>query len=140
MRGSMGIPDTKPLLQCFAKQNDKWLFVGAAGDDYRGETFFVYPLRSPIEGQVWFLLTGKVIGGTGSLVNLEVATCDGKQMEVKWRKGGFAGATVDVDSGTVVIHYYKRPKGGATWQFIEDQDGDAKVFTDIYHVTPKGLE
>jgi hypothetical protein len=138
LRGSMGIPDTKPLLQCFAKQNDRWSFVGAVGSDYRGETFFVYPLRSPIEGQVWFLLTGKAIGGTWSLVNLEVATCDGKQMKVKWRKGGFAGATVDVDSGTVVVTYNKHAEG--TGEVIEDSDGDAKVFVDIYHVTPKGLE
>lgn len=137
MRGGQTIPATAPLLQCYAKQNDRWSFVGEAGDDFNGQTFYVYPLQSPIDDQVWFLLTGKTIGGTGGVLNLEVATCDGKQMKVKWKKGGFRGGHVDVDSGIVVVTYNKI---GDDFAIIRDKDGYGVDFTEILHVTPKGLE
>jgi hypothetical protein len=136
-RGANVVPDTMPIVQCFAKQGSHWVLVGQAGEDYERHTFDVYHLRSPVPTETWFLLAGKIFGGSGGDLKLELVTCDHNGVAVKWRRGNLYGGKVSVenDGQTVMLSYEKPGPDG----IVPAIHGNVETATEILSVTPDGL-
>lgn len=135
--GKLAIAPSRPIVQCFAKNDGRWSLVGALGGDYSRSTFSIYPLISPVQGQTWSLLTGRDIGDTGGRLLLEVVVCDGKTFTKKWSRGGISWGKVEVDGNAILLTYEKTvdEKGR-----VIHTEADPIRYSEVLHVTPNGLE
>ncbi len=131
-----GIAPSRPVVQCFAKQNDHWFLVGDLGADFQLSTLSAYPLTSPIQGRTWVLLAGKAIGSANGILRLEVATCDGKTFTRKWVKTNIIEGEVEVYGDSVVLTYEKLDEQGRVVWYPTNH----VRFTETLRVTPNGLE
>jgi hypothetical protein len=129
-RGGEAIPSLRPYLEVFARRKGTWAKVGETGANFISSTFKVDPLKSPRRGQHWFLLSGKVIGDTGSRLRLEIAAYDGRTVQTVWEKSGLRHTHIDrVSSDQMIL------KGDGT-----DAQGRYIEFTERYDVVPTGLK
>ena len=51
-------------------------------------TFYINRIKAGRAGESWFLLSGKVIGDTGSRLHLQVVGFDGKALQSVWEESG----------------------------------------------------
>jgi hypothetical protein len=132
-RGGLALPDTKPLVGCYAKSGTVWNWVGDAAKEFEGRTLFTYVLKSPVVTEKWVLLSGRHFGDTGGRLLVEVWSCDGNRWEMKWRRADlrWGNAKVNAD-GSLVILSYQMPQA----QTLADPTNR----TEVLHVTNKGLE
>jgi hypothetical protein len=135
--GKSAIAPSRPIVQCFVLNASRWSFVGELGGDYSMSTFSIYPLTSPVPGQTWSLLAGRRIGDTGGRLLLEVVSCDGKTFTKKWDRGGISWGKVEVEGNAVLLTYEQAvdEKGR-----VIHTEGDPIRYSEVLHVTPKGLE
>jgi hypothetical protein len=130
------IAPSRPLVQCFAKKDGQWSLIGEFGGEYESQFLSMYPLNSPVPGETWALLSGRHIGDTGGRLLLEVVACDGKTFTKKWSRDEIRWGKVDVSGSTVVLTYEKLDEKG---RVVFSQE-DPIRYTEVLHVTPKGLE
>jgi hypothetical protein len=134
------IAPSRPIVQCFAKNGSQWSLIGELGGDYSNSTFSIYQLTSPMLGQTWSLLAGRHLGDTGGRLLLEVVVCDGKTFTKKWNRDGIRWGKVDVDGNLVTLSYEKRDEHGGIITDGNKYSPTNTRFTEVLHVTPKGLE
>ncbi len=154
MRGGSAIPQTRALVQCFANKDGHWAQVPSARDAeaYDGYTLFVHSLRSPVQDEVWYLLSGRVIGSSGGFFRLEVISCSKSRLKTVWTRDNIFHGQVEVESDAVTLRYNKQgdpsvpPPDGEQYgpEFII-MDGDPAdptpvQFSERLRVTVKGLE
>jgi hypothetical protein len=133
-RGGGTLPDTKPLVECFAKSEiGGWQSIGEVGKDFEGQTLFAYPLKSPFSSETWFLLSGRHFGDTGGRLLVEIWGCDGRKLEMKWKRSGmrWGEATVQGD-GTLVSLSYEPASSDRISHLVRR--------TEVFRVTEKGLQ
>jgi hypothetical protein len=151
MRGGNVIPQTRELVACFARSGSRWLRVpGNVGDSgFDSHTLFIHPLRSPVAGEDWYLLSGRAIGSTGGILRLEIVGCSGQQFRSVWRRDGIRWGKIEVDEGGVKLTYEKQgipglplPQGqklGVEFVIV-DASYDPIRFSEFLKVTKNGLE
>ena len=134
-RDGGAVVDTKPLVQCFENSSGRWTLVGQLGDDFTGKTFDIDPLKSPVDGQLWYLLSGRTLGDTGGRLLVEVASCSQTKFETKWKRDDFRWGKVLVtgDGTTVELSYEKLLPDGRV------PVPPPPATTEVLNVTPKGL-
>lgn len=154
MRGGNAIPQTHPILQCFARNGTRWKQVGTFADaeKFDGRTLYVHPLASPIPGEEWYLVSGRTIGDTGGRLRVEVVSCSAEQFRTVWTRDEiFHGKIDDVQSGYVTLSYLKQGRPGDPLPVYEqlgpefiimnrDPNPDPIRFTETLRVTKNGLE
>jgi hypothetical protein len=136
-RGANVIPETKPIVQCFARRGNHWALVGQAGAEYEQHTFDVYHLQSPVPTETWLLLAGKLLGSSAADLKLELVTCAHTGVAVKWRRSHLYGGKVSVenDGRTVILSYDKPGLDG----IVPPIHGEVEIATEVLSVTPEGL-
>jgi hypothetical protein len=154
MRGGSAIPNTRALIQCFAKKDGNWATVPSARDEeaYDGHTLFIYPLRSPVQDEDWYLLSGRVIGSSGGSLRLEVISCSNSHLKLVWTRENIFHGEVEVQGDVVILRYNKQgdarvppPAGKLHGPEFIIMDGDPAdpspvQFSEKLRVTAKGLE
>ena len=152
MRGGDGIPDTRAVVQCFAKDGPNWVHIGDLidADAFDRHMLHVFPLQSPIPSEAWYLLSGRAIGDTGGHLRLEVVSCTAKLFKTVWVRDGILWGDVDVRATDVTLSYERRADPnhplpasqlvGPGSIIYEQGSSDPLRFSDALRVTKNGLE
>lgn len=111
--GGFGIPEVSAHLQFYSKLGGRWGLVAEAGEGFKDRIFAVAPLRSPVEGQVWYLAWGMVIGDTGARLKVKLYAFDGFSMRTVWSRDALRGGSVRVErDGSVTLTHIEPPPNG----------------------------
>lgn len=109
----LGIGDVSAHIQFYSSLAEGWNLVAETGEEFEGCNFKVAPLRSPIEGQAWYLAWGSVIGATRQRTKLRLYAFDGFSLRTVWSRDGLSGGMVNLENdGSVTLTYELLPPDG----------------------------
>jgi hypothetical protein len=131
MRGGLAVPDTRAIVQCFAKSAHGWKLVGNLPDanSFNGHTLNVYPLDSPIPDEAWYLVSGRAIGGTGGPLRIEVVSCTPGAFRQIWQRDDITWGHVEVTPGNVRLTFLKHAYESTSLQ-PNEQIGPGSIIMD----------
>lgn len=129
-RGPGAVPDLRPYLEVFQKQDGNWKDLGSVGSDFEARTVFVWAFNPGKPGQDWLLISGKRLGDTGTRFRLAIAAFDGASFQEIW-------AMPDLTYGVLAgIHGNQILVGGSH----NNAQGRFEEFCDRYTIVPGGLK
>jgi hypothetical protein len=105
MNGGEGIPDVRSYLRFYSKASGSWELISEQGTEFRGTTFTVATIVSPLSNEVWYLAHGTTIGDTAARLKLELFGFDGYTARHLWGRDGLRRGTVAVSNGRVTLEY-----------------------------------
>lgn len=131
--GGFAIPEISAYIQFYSRLGGRWGLVAETGEDFEDCIFAVAPLRSPVEGQAWYLAWGRVIGATRTRLKVRLYAFDGFSLRTVWSREGLLGGQIKIESdGSVTLTYDQPPPEGQLSPPIE--------IIQRLRPTPKGLE
>jgi len=132
LTGGQGIPDVRPAIQFYSHATGVWRLHNEAGAEFRGTTFSIAPIPSPIPSEVWYLLWGMQIGDTGARLKLRVYAFDGFTVRTAWQREGLRGGDVTISGRQITLNYYERITGSYA--------SPDRYVSEILYPTLNGLE
>jgi hypothetical protein len=132
LQGDDAIPDTRPYLEFYDRMNGSWEMKAEAPtrSDFRGCTFFVSQMHSPIPSESWFLVWGKTIGDTGSRLRIRLYAFDGNTVHAIWKRDDLTYGEITASPTSVDLEYDREYKS---------TDPNNRVHETL-HVSPNGLQ
>jgi len=132
LQGADAIPDTQPYLEFWDQTNGSWAMKAEAParTDFRGHTFTVAKLDSPVPTEAWFLAWGMTIGNPGTPLKLRLYSFDGNAVRTVWKRDDLTKGKVTLSGNTVVLDYDRDYPSTGPNNRIEE----------TLHVTGNGLE
>jgi hypothetical protein len=110
LSGGTGIGDVSAHIQFYSKLGGSWNLIAETGKDFEDCVFYVAPLRSPVEGQAWYLAWGSVVGATHQRLKMRLYAFDGFSLRTVWSRDGLSGGQVKIENdGSVTLHYFLLP-------------------------------
>jgi len=99
--------------------------------EFRGHTFTVAKLDSPVPTEAWFLAWGMTIGNTAAAVNVRLYAFDGNIVRTVWKRDDLERGSVTISNNNTVVLAYERD--------YQANRPDNEV-RETLHVTGNGLE
>jgi hypothetical protein len=132
LQGNEAIPDTQPYLEFYDRMNGLWERKAEAStqSDFRGCTFFVSKMKSPISTESWFLTWGKTIGDTGSRLKIRLYAFDGVTVRTVSKRDELIAGEITVSADSVSLEYDREYKS---------TDPNNRVHESL-HVSSDGLQ
>ena len=109
--GTVGPNSSYAALAAFRADGSKLALSDSTGNDMEGyASIDVKELHSPVEGEIWLLVSGYTTGANGPNCRMRVFAYDGKKFRTVWKPANVWGAlaTRVSDSGFVVRGDYYR--------------------------------
>ena len=132
LQGVAAIPDTQPYLEFYDRANGSWESKGEAPtrSDFRGCTFVVSRMNSPLPAESWFLAWGTTIGDTGTRLKIRLYAFDGATVRTVWKRDGLIAGEIKVSADSINLEYNREYKSS-------DPDSIAH---ETLHVSANGLQ
>jgi hypothetical protein len=85
--GALAIPPGVVIVQGFRRQGDEYVFGAETGDSIYGimNEDMIQALPSPVEGEIWLLISGQVAGFMGHLERTRIYSFNGYEFQERWR-------------------------------------------------------
>ncbi|MBI1352718.1 MAG: hypothetical protein GC160_00120 [Acidobacteria bacterium] len=133
LSGGHGVPEVDAAIQFYSKAGGQWTLQAEAGDPFDGTSFQMMSLDSPNPGEAWFLVWGKVIGGSRSLTPARLYAFDGHNARVVWQSDDRRGGSIKVLSQRELQFRYIEPRPQGIFFVPETQ------IIERWQVVPSGL-
>lgn len=128
MRGNDVIPDPMTFVLFFAKSGGSWTLVAESGQEFESRTLYAEPIRSPLEGEAWYLVYGQVYGSSGGYKRIAVYSFNGLASRVVGIVDGWRGTAIKKVEGDEI-----------SLTFMDEKDPEWREYEMELKITPNGF-
>jgi len=130
LSGGPVVPNVDAHIRFYAGVANQWSYHGDVGASFGKRAFSIVRIRSGLPTEVWYVVSGAVLGATGQHLKVTVYGFDGLNVREVWDIDRLEGGSVRVGEDSLTVNYLDSSLG----PFIIPRE-----VTEIYYITSAGL-
>ena len=131
-RGGAGAPDSKAVIEAFARRGAKYFLAGEAGGEFDSHGLFVRQVTARREGELWYLVHGVRFGASHRNLRVVLYSFGGENLRPIWLAPDLPRGEVIVTAEGIELKYLDMDRY---------RRGQPPYFrTERYRFTNKGLK